>query len=603
MNRPAPESDDGLDPGDGAPADRTSSGHRGAPDEASAEGTPPSIDWTAGVRFGSIDSIDLDTLHVVERLPDLQTCKRLCLHPRESRNLVVVREGVVADCFKGIPDETNNALFHTYHLHAQHRPNPVTGAVARIVPLKVVRATRVVLSRLSRTAHRAAVKEALASLNLARRTEALARIGFTAVDLPPEALKTIAFQLAQTASLIDGHELYTKREIQDHHPSVADLIARRPGSLRALDDLRDALLARLDGVYVRQQGTLNLLMYGNALAIKEWNHYARQCRGIVIEMARERCLAFPMEKFFRFGEGPEMGRGDLDPDAAVEIVEKVDGSMVSLLDHDGRLRFCCKGNFDTPQSLRAERIARGLGVHRLRTDRHHHVFEVIYPENRFPLGLAVVDYGDREDLVLTSMRDRLTNRALSYAEVIAEARRVGVSHPRVFAGTLAEVFDHVDAAGAALGEEGFIIRRADGKLFKLKYEGYKEVLRMVNEMRTGRFVREHFALAPEARDACLRRLPPDIRLVAEGQLDRIRELVERVLASCAAIAAAAPPEPRERAAFVRANVPAFVQKLVFQLIRKGAADLGPAAEKAALEIHEGRERLPPPPGSTDAGGT
>jgi hypothetical protein len=43
--------------------------------------------------------------------------------------------------------------------------------------------------------------------------------------------------------------------------------------------------------------------------------------------------------------------------------------------------------------------------------------------------LSIVDYGDREDLVLTAMRDRSTNRLSSYAEVIAEAQHVGLSHP------------------------------------------------------------------------------------------------------------------------------------------------------------------------------
>jgi len=181
---------------------------------------------------------------------------------------------------------------------------------------------------------------------------------------------------------------------------------------------------------------------------------------------------------------------------------------------------------------------------------------------------------------------------LGYAEVVAEAQRVGVCHPQVFGGSLADVFLHVDAAGQRLHTEGFVIRRTDGRLFKLKYEGYKEVLRMVNEMRTERFVREHLALAPEDREKSLQLLPPDIRIVAERQLDRIRELVDRVLAYCADVEAVAPRDARDLAGFVLTRVPAFVQKLVFQFIKKGLGDVGPAAEKAALEIHEGRESVP-----------
>jgi hypothetical protein len=360
------------------------------PADSSAPGSVAgtTIPLQGSVRFGSHDSIDRDVLYRVERLPGTQECKALCIHPSENRNLVVIQEGVVAECFKGLPDETNNALYHTYHLHDQHSPNLVTQPVLRNVPLKVVRATRLTLSLLAKTPYRAEIKEALSSKNLAQRLEVLSKIDFSKLELSADVLKSIAFQLGQTNALVDGHELYTKQSVQAYASDLADLIARRSGSLQALNEARDALLDRLHGVYVRQKGELNLLMYGNALAIKEWNLYARQCRGMIIDMEKERCVSFPMDKFFRFGEGPEVTRESLSHDLAVEIVEKVDGSMVSLIDHGGVRQFCCKGNFDTPQTQRALQIANRLPIDKLRTDRYFHVFEVIYPETDFHTGLV-----------------------------------------------------------------------------------------------------------------------------------------------------------------------------------------------------------------------
>ena len=69
-------------------------------------------------------------------------------------------------------------------------------------------------------------------------------------------------------------------------------------------------------------------------------------------------------------------------------------------------------------------------------DRYWYVFEVLYPENRFPTGLCITDYGNREELVLTCMRERRTNRMVPFAESIREAERVGLPAPRVFRGTL-----------------------------------------------------------------------------------------------------------------------------------------------------------------------
>lgn len=549
-----------------------------------------------GVRFGSQDSLDRDTVYAVDHLPSMQECKALCIDQTENRNLVVIREGVVAACFKGLPDETNNALYHTYQLHEQSVPNLVTQPVVRIAPLKVVRATRVVLSLLAKTEYRAEVKEALTSMNLARRLDVLAKVDFSKIELSPNTLKSVAFQIAQTNALIDGHELYTKQSIQAYVPEVADLIARRPGSLKALNELRDALLERVGGVYVRQKGALNLLMYGNALAIKDWNLYARQCRGMVIDMAKERCVSFPMDKFFRFGEGPEVSRESLSPELAVEIVEKVDGSMVSLIEHDGNKQFCCKGNFDTPQTARAAQIAARLPIDQLQTDRYFHVFEVIYPENRFPQGLSIVDYGAREDLVLTSMRDRLTNQMLPYAEVVAEAKRVGLSHPRVFSGGLAEVFREIDTAESSLHEEGYIIRtHVDGKLFKLKYSGYKEVLRMVNEMRTDRFVREHLALQPHERAESLALLPSDIREVAEQHLAKHRAIMQELSDYAAQVVALGSRDVREFAAFVKEQVPIAHQNLVFKYFRKGVGSADSELEKLAVAVYYGELQIPQVP--------
>lgn len=544
-----------------------------------------------GIRFGSADSKDVDVVYPVSILPDPVECKAFCSDKSENRNLVVIRNGVVVESYKGLPDETNNALLATYHLHSQTVDLPITQEVIRNVPLKVCRSTRIILSHLSRSEYRDEIKQALRSNNLESRHAVLATIDFTRLELSADVAKSIAFQLAQASALIDGIQLYSKMEIQGHFPHLADLISRSGTSLGALNEQRDAYLEKLAGVYVRQKGSLNLLMYGNALAIKEWNQFARQCRGMVVDMARERCVCFPMDKFFRFGEGPELSREQISLATDVEVVEKVDGSMVSLIEHGGRRFFSCKGNFDTEQSRRAGLIAERLPIDQLQTDRYSHIFEVIYPENRFPHGLSIVDYGAREDLVLIAMRDRFTNQPLPYSEVIKEAQRVGLSHPRVFSGSLAEVFAKVDNDAGQLGHEGYVIRATEsGRYFKLKYEGYKEVLRIVNEIRSDRFVREYVALSPDERQRALELLPEDIRRVAEGQLSKLGGVITQLNQYALEISAQGPDNPKECAGYVRATVPAELQRLVFQISRKlPARDL---LERAAVEVYDGRRQVP-----------
>ena len=208
----------------------------------------------ANFRFGSLDSIDEDRIFVVGSLPSVEECKRFCDQQQANRNLVVIQDGVVRDCYKGLPDETNNAIYQTFHLHNNSAPLPVVEPVHRIVPLKVLRAIRLILSQASRSEYREIVKPALTSLNFARRKEALAQIDFAKLDLTADSAKSIAFQLGQTIALIDGHELYTKAEIAAYCPALADTLYRRRSDRQVLNEHRDRLLEQLYGVYVRQKG-------------------------------------------------------------------------------------------------------------------------------------------------------------------------------------------------------------------------------------------------------------------------------------------------------------------------------------------------------------
>ena len=77
------------------------------------------------IRLGSRDSMDEDNLYLVDTIPSFEECKTLCDNRSDNGNLAVVREGVVVDSYKGLPDEVNNSLFHTYALHEQDFPCPV----------------------------------------------------------------------------------------------------------------------------------------------------------------------------------------------------------------------------------------------------------------------------------------------------------------------------------------------------------------------------------------------------------------------------------------------------------------------------------------------
>jgi len=175
---------------------------------------------------GSEDSTDLDVLYIVDELPDKAECKRFCsADPSENRNVATVSDGVITSVYKGTVDELNNALLRTYHLHPQTDELLVTRELERCVPLKLVRAVRILLSYMSRTHYRSQVKPALRG-TWTDKLNMLDKIDLTTVDFNAfhkgdhnraDILKTYAFQIGQVTGLLHNQqiEVYTKSEIAE----------------------------------------------------------------------------------------------------------------------------------------------------------------------------------------------------------------------------------------------------------------------------------------------------------------------------------------------------------------------------------------------------
>lgn len=172
---------------------------------------------------GSGDSTDVDVIYVVDKLPSLQECKRFCSDKEENRNICVIKNGIVTECYKGTPDEVNNAVYLTYGLHEQSFPLLINRLVHRDVTAKCMRAVRIILSHLSRSQYRTEVKAALIG-DWETRLNTLQKIDLTTIDFSTlnknmtreDILKTIAFQIGQCFLLMNGLEFYTKADIAEN---------------------------------------------------------------------------------------------------------------------------------------------------------------------------------------------------------------------------------------------------------------------------------------------------------------------------------------------------------------------------------------------------
>ena len=86
---------------------------------------------------GSEDSLDHDTYVIFDDIPTFHEAKAFCDSQKEDNaNILVIQDGKVIWCFKGIEDECNNSLLTTYDLHEQKFPQPISSLLKEMCLLK-----------------------------------------------------------------------------------------------------------------------------------------------------------------------------------------------------------------------------------------------------------------------------------------------------------------------------------------------------------------------------------------------------------------------------------------------------------------------------------
>lgn len=209
---------------------------------------------------GSEDSTDLDIFYVFDKMPSFDECRKFCsANPDENRNIIVIKNGVVTNCFIGTVDEVNNSLIDTYNLHEQKYPLLVTKRLERDKEIKYVRAIRGILSNLSRTQYRAEIKKALNG-NWNERLQCVKNIDFTTIDFDSlnkrmagnDILKVLAFQIGQSLGLIEGVELYTKSSISNQYEDLRPFLYRQDADKNILNAYRDVLIDYLEKIKVQE---------------------------------------------------------------------------------------------------------------------------------------------------------------------------------------------------------------------------------------------------------------------------------------------------------------------------------------------------------------
>jgi hypothetical protein len=194
---------------------------------------------------------------------------------------------------------------------------------------------------------------------------------------------------------------------------------------------------------------------------KFWDEYTLSCRGLIID-ADGNILARPFQKFKNY---EEYDPSEIDMNQDFEIFEKIDGSLIILFYYKlyNMWTIASRGSFISEQMLKAEKMFNKYIFSNLNIECTY-LFEILYPENRI-----VVDYGDKQELMLLTRIETKTGKELDYDNLCRKYNKFFtiVKKHDIKVKNLSDLKKLEEE-----NREGFVVRFANGFRVKVKFSEY-----------------------------------------------------------------------------------------------------------------------------------
>jgi RNA ligase len=191
---------------------------------------------------------------------------------------------------------------------------------------------------------------------------------------------------------------------------------------------------------------------------RHWDDITRLTRGLVVDGAGS-IVGRGFDKMFNIHELPREGCPPF------QAREKVDGSLIHMFWYKDHFIIHSKGSFTSDVAIAAQRWAEGRDWNWIKLDMTV-VCEWISPDSRI-----VIDYGEREELVLLGVRDMDSDEFLDIDTM---------DQPLIIAENFKEYHSLEELRDAIPeGYEGFVIQDSKGQLAKVKSAYYVELHRSV----------------------------------------------------------------------------------------------------------------------------
>jgi len=252
-----------------------------------------------------------------------------------------------------------------------------------------------------------------------------------------------------------------------------------------IDDLRDKIS---NGYISRTKHPTNdnlfILNYTHkTLREWEWNKTLIHCRGTIVDKDYN-ILWKPFPKFFDFNQYRDLRNcvynlyGVMYKDCfsdSYTITEKLDGSLGILYHNGNDWSIATRGSFDGPQAIKANEILHNKYPIIQPNPNFTYLFEIIYPENTL-----VVDYGNKEDLILIDVIDTESGKPINWRGDSSLCNLYNI-FPQVtyYNNTIEELEEFLLEGNNA---EGFVVRYDNGLYVKVKTESYKLLAKLLSNI-------------------------------------------------------------------------------------------------------------------------
>lgn len=225
-------------------------------------------------------------------------------------------------------------------------------------------------------------------------------------------------------------------------------------------------------VISQRHPSLPLTIYNYSQACqfdKKWDEVTLQCRGLVLD-DEGNVVARPFKKFFNWEEIVYAYPAE-QWSQPFEVFDKMDGSLGIIFYYANQWVVATRGSFTSDQAIKAKALLDSKYKMYKAPAEYTYLTEIIYPSNRI-----VVDYGDREDLVLLGAIDTHNEKEISYETVAEIATMTEMPLVKKYDGL--NDFEKIKALNWE-NMEGVVIRFENGLRMKIKFADYVALHRIL----------------------------------------------------------------------------------------------------------------------------